>query len=317
MRSYVVRRLLAVIPMIIGISLILFVAINLAPGGPESVFIAEEMSTELAAEIRRALGLDRPIHVRYWLWLKSAAVGDLGYSLTGGGIPVSTLIRERLVATLSLAAISLILSVVVAVIFGVLSAVFQYSWLDRTVAMLSYFGMSFPSFWLGIMLILFFSLYLGWLPASGYSEYGMEGNVLSRLKFFILPVITLSAIEVGTFVRFIRASMLEVLRQDYVRTAHAKGLGFYSVVFRHALRNALIPVVTVIGMASRSLIAGSVFVENIFGWPGLGRLAVMAVYRRDYAVVMGVNLMVALFVVLVNLTVDLIYTRLDPRITFD
>ncbi|MBI4278238.1 MAG: ABC transporter permease [Armatimonadetes bacterium] len=316
-RAYLIRRLLAIPPMLVGISLVLFLSINLAPGGPETFFVSEDMNLEIAAQVRERLGLNQPLHVRYLRWLSRVAVGDLGYSLTGGGLTVSTLVLERLSATLLLTGVSLVLAVSLAVLFGVISAVRQYSLLDKAVTVLAYFGMSFPTFWLGIMLILIFSVTLGWLPASGMSEYGLEHDLASRVSHLVLPVLALSAVDVGTFVRFVRASMLEVLRQDYVRTARAKGLVERAIVYRHALRNALIPTVTVVGLAARSLVAGAVFVETIFAWPGLGRLAVLSVYRRDYPVVMGVNIAVAVFVVVANLVVDLLYTLLDPRITYE
>lgn len=316
-QAYLIRRVLAIPPMLLGISIVLFLAINLAPGGPETFFIAEDMNIELAQQLRETLGLTQPLHVRYLRWLSRVVVGDLGYSLSGGGIPVVQLVGERLGATLLLTSVSLGLAVTVAIVLGVVSAVRQYSLLDKVVTAAAYFGMSFPTFWLGIMLILIFSVSLGWLPVSGMSEYGLEGNVLSRLAHLVLPVIALSAVDVGGFVRFVRASMLEVLGMDYVRTARAKGLRERAVIYGHALRNALIPTVTVIGMAARSLVAGAVFVETIFAWPGLGRLAVLAVYRRDYPVVMGVNIVIALFVVVASLIVDFLYLFLDPRITYE
>jgi peptide/nickel transport system permease protein len=303
--------------MLLGISLVLFLAINLAPGGPETFFIGEHMNVEIAAQMREALGLNQPLHVRYWKWLSRVAVGDFGYSLSGGGVPVLDLIGERLGATLLLTGASLAVAIAAAVVLGVTSAVRQYSMLDKGVTLFAYFGMSFPTFWLGIMLILVFSVALGWLPGSGMSEYGLEGDLWSRLAHLVLPVVALSAVDLGGFARFVRASMLEVLRMDYVRTARAKGLRERVVTYRHALRNALIPTVTVVGMAARNLVAGAVFVETIFAWPGLGRLAVLSVYRRDYPVVMGVNIAVALFVVIANIAVDLLYTVLDPRITYE
>jgi peptide/nickel transport system permease protein len=315
-QAYLIRRVLTIPPMLVGISLVLFLAINLAPGGPETFFIAEDMNTQMAEQLRETLGLNQPLHVRYWRWLSRVAVGDFGFSLSGG-IPTTQLIFDRLGATLLLTTTSLVLAVVVSVIVGVVSAVRQYSTLDRVVSALAYFGMSFPTFWLGIMLILLFSVTLRWLPPSGMSEFGKEEDLLSRLSFLVLPVIALSAVDIGGFVRFVRASMLDVLRMDYVRTARAKGLADRVVVYRHALRNALIPTVTVIGMAARSLVAGAVFVEMIFAWPGLGRLAVNAVYRRDYPVVMGVNIVIALFVVVTSLIVDILYLYLDPRIKYE
>ena len=303
--------------MFLGVTLMVFAAINMAPGGPEMIFIAEDLDMAAAAQIRIKLGLDQPFAVRYAKWLALLCRGDLGASLTGGGIPVATLISERLGATILLTGTSLILSIAVATVLGVASAVKQYSLLDKLLTIYAYFGMSFPSFWLGIMAILVFSLWLGLLPTAGMTTYGLEANIGSRLSHLILPVLTLSTGQIGGFTRFTRSSMLEVLKQDYVRTARSKGVSERTVIYKHALKNALIPVITVIGLNLRSLIAGAVFVETIFAWPGLGRLAMMSVNRRDLPVVMGVNVAVTLLVLLTNLLTDLAYVMVDPRIQFD
>jgi len=317
MTSYIAKRMLAMIPMFIGVTALLFVSINLAPGGPEMIFVAETMQLDMAEQIRHSLGLDRPFHIRYFLWLGALVRGDMGRSLTGGGIPVATLIWERTGATLLLTGISLVLSVVGALLFGTVSAFRQYSWIDKLLTIIAYMGMSFPVFWLGIMLILLFAITLDWFPVAGMTTYGKEADILSRLSHLVLPVLTMTLVAVGRLTRFVRSSMLEVLTEDYLRTARAKGIAERVVLFKHALRNGLIPIVTVVGLNLRTLLAGAVLTETIFAWPGLGRLALMSVNRRDYPVVMGVNVAVTLLVLLANLATDIAYSIVDPRIRYE
>ena len=317
MTAYIAKRLIMIIPMFLGVTLLLYTGINLAPGGPEMIFIAENLELGMVEQIRHSLGLDRPFHIRYFLWLGALLRGDMGRSLTGGGIPVAELVGERIGATLMLTGPSLILSVLTALVLGVVSAVRQYSWTDKVLTGVAYIGMSFPIFWLGIMLILLFSILLKWFPVAGMTTYGNEGNIISRLSHLFLPVLTLSFVQVGRLMRFVRSSMLEVLNEEYVRTARSKGLSGIRVLFKHALRNALIPVITIVGLNVRTLLAGAVLVETIFAWPGLGRLALMSVNRRDYPVVMGVNVAVILLVLLANLATDIAYSVADPRIRYD
>ncbi len=301
--------------MLIGVSLILFTLMRLAPGGPEAVLIGGEFSQEVAARIRHRLGLDRPLLVQYGSWALAALQGDLGRSFKTGD-PVATLIWDRLPSTLQLTGGALALALVVAVPLGVLAAVRRNTVWDTLGSAVSLFGISFPSFWLGIMLILLFSELLRWLPPSGLSEYGREGDLAARLRHAILPTLTLGLIQMAAFMRFTRSSLLEALRQDYVRTARAKGLSGGRVVWRHALRNALIPVVTVVGLSLPTLVGGAVLTETVFAWPGIGRLAVGAVFERDYPVIMGVNLLVGAIVITANLLTDLVYCLIDPRISY-
>jgi peptide/nickel transport system permease protein len=315
LRSYLLRRLGFAALMLVGVSLILFVIMQLAPGGPEAVLIGGEFSAEAAAQIRARLGLDRPIAVQYVTWASAAVRGDLGRSFKTGD-PVARLIAERLGPTLQLTGAALLFAVVVAIPLGVLAAVRRGTTWDILGSAVSLFGVSFPSFWLGIMLILLFSEAVPWLPPSGLAEYGRESDVVSRVRHAILPTLTLGLIQMAAVMRFTRSSLLEALRQDYVRTARAKGLADARVVWRHALRNALIPVVTVIGLSLPTLVGGAVLTETVFAWPGLGRLAVGAVFERDYPVIMGVNLVVAAVVITANLLTDLAYTVLDPRISY-
>ncbi|HEU5196490.1 MAG TPA: ABC transporter permease [Methylomirabilota bacterium] len=315
LRSYVLRRLGFAALMLVGVSMILFVIMRLAPGGPEAVLIGGEFSAEAAAQIRQRLGLDRPLALQYASWAAAAARGDLGRSFKTGD-PVAGLIADRLGPTLQLTGGALLVALVVALPLGVLAAVRRGTVWDTLGSAVSLFGVSFPSFWLGIMLILLFSEALPWLPPSGLAEYGRESDLASRLRHAVLPTLTLGLIQMAALMRFTRSSLLEALRQDYVRTARAKGVAEARVVWRHALRNALIPVVTVVGLSLPTLVGGAVLTETVFAWPGIGRLAVGAVFERDYPVIMGVNLVVAGVVITANLVTDLAYTLIDPRISY-
>ena len=301
--------------MLVGVSIILFAIMRVAPGGPEAVLIGGEFSPEAAARIRQRLGLDRPLVLQYTTWATAAARGDLGRSFKTGD-PVAALIAERVGPTLQLTGGALLFAVVVAIPLGVLAAVRRGTAWDTLGSAVSLFGVSFPSFWLGVMLILLFSEALPLLPPSGLAEYGREHDLLSRVRHAILPTVTLGLIQMAAVMRFTRSSLLEALRQDYVRTARAKGLADGRVVWRHALRNALIPVVTVIGLSLPTLVGGAVLTETVFAWPGLGRLAVGAVFERDYPVIMGVNLIVAVGVIAANLVTDIAYCLIDPRISY-
>jgi len=315
LRTYVAKRIGFAVLMLVGVSIILFTIMRLAPGGPEAVLVGGEFSQEAAAQIRQRLGLDRPLVLQYASWAGAALRGDLGRSFKTGDA-VTVLILDRLGPTLQLTGCALAFALVVAVPLGVLAAVRRGSIWDTFGSSVSLFGVSFPSFWLGIMLILLFSEVLGLLPASGLSEYGREGDVAARVRHLVLPTLTLGLIQMAAFMRFTRSSLLEVLRQDYVRTARAKGLSGTRVVWRHALRNALIPVITVVGLSLPALVGGAVLTETVFAWPGIGRLAVGAVFERDYPVIMGVNLMIAAVVITANLVTDLAYCVIDPRISY-
>ena len=312
---YVAKRLGFAALMLAGVSVILFALMRLAPGGPEAVLIGGEFSQDVAAQVRQRLGLDQPLPAQYASWVLAAARGDLGRSFKTGD-PVLTLILDRLGPTLQLTGGALLLALVVAVPLGVLAAVRRDTIWDTLASAVSLFGVSFPSFWLGIMLILLFSEVLHLLPPSGLSEYGHEADLGARLRHAVLPTLTLGLIQMASLMRFTRSSLLEALRQDYVRTAAAKGVPAGQVVWRHALRNALIPVVTVVGLSLPTLVGGAVLTETVFAWPGIGRLAVGAVFERDYPVIMGVNLLVATVVITANLLTDLAYCVIDPRISY-
>jgi peptide/nickel transport system permease protein len=313
---YVAWRLLLAIPTLIGVSLILFVILHIAPGGPEAMLIGDQYNEEMAAAARRNLGLDRPLPVQYAAWLGSLVRGDLGNSFFAGA-PVTDVIGQRVGATLQLGATAFALAAGFGISLGVVAAVRHNSVLDRLATVVALLGVSFPAFWLGILLIMIFSVWLGWLPSSGITTYGEEGNVGSRLSHLILPAITLASLQLAIYMRFTRSAMLDVLGHDFVRTARAKGVRERLVILRHALRNALIPLLTIVGFSLKSLIGGAVFVEVVFAWPGLGRLAVDSVFARDYPVVLGLTLLLAAVTILANLLVDILYRLADPRIRYD
>jgi len=312
---FLARRLLHLGPVLLGVSLIVFLVLHLAPGDPAEVMLGANANKEDLASLRTQLGLDQPLHVQYITWISHVARGDLGRSLWMKR-PVLGEVLERFKATILLTGSALLLSTLGGVALGIASATRANSLLDRLSGVASLFGASMPVFWLGIVLMVIFSLWLGWLPASGmYAPYG-GGGLRDLLSHLILPAVTLAAASVTIIARLTRATMLETLGQDYVRTARAKGLGERSVVWRHALKNALIPIVTVVGVQAGYLLGGAVLTETVFAWPGVGTLVVQGILARDMPLVQGGVLVIALSFVLVNLLVDTLYAWLDPRIKF-
>ena len=316
MSRFLVRRLLLLAPVLMGVSVIVFLVLHLAPGDPAEIMLGSQATQEDRLRLRADLGLDDPLHVQYGRWLGHVARGDLGRSLWMRR-PVLGEVLVRLKATLILTGTALVLSSLGGVALGILSATRPNSWLDRTSAVASLFGASMPVFWLGIVLMVVFSLTLGWLPASGmYAPYG-GGDLEDLLRHLVLPALTLAAASVTIVARLTRSAMLEVLGQDYIRTARAKGLVERRIVVRHALKNALVPIVTVIGVQAGYLLGGAVLTETVFAWPGVGTLMVQGILARDIPLVQGCVLVVALTFVLVNLFVDLLYAWLDPRIRYE
>jgi peptide/nickel transport system permease protein len=312
-RHYLARRLLLLVPVLVGVSIIIFMVLHLSPGDPVEIMLGSQATQEDRARLRADLGLDQPLHVQYVRWLGHVARGDLGRSIWMRR-PVLNEVLVRFRATLLLTATALVISTTVGIALGVASAARPNSVLDRTSAVASLFGASMPSFWLGIVLMVVFALWLGWLPASGmFAPYG-GGDVRDLLAHLILPAITLAAASVTIIARLTRSTMLEALGQDYIRTARAKGVVERAVVLRHGLKNALIPIVTVVGVQAGYLLGGAVLTETVFAWPGLGRLMVKAIFARDYILLQGGVLVFALAFVIVNLLVDLSYGLLDPRI---
>lgn len=313
MRRYIVLRVAQIILVVIGVTVLCFFMLKITPGDPASAILGVQASPTEVARVRHALGLDRPWPVQLGLWVSKALQGDLGNSYISKK-PVSELILTRLPVTLELSIFSMLLAVAIAIPAGIISATRRYSWLDYFFTGFSLFGVSMPSFWFGILLIIVFSLWLGWLPPSGYTPWSR--GVWPHLRSFIMPGIALGLFLTGALARFTRASMIETLVQDYVRTARAKGLSPRAVILGHALKNALIPTVTVLGIQFGALLGGAVIIETVFAFPGVGTLLLTAVNQRDYPVVMGATLVVALLYTLTNLLVDIAYMWLNPRIRF-
>jgi peptide/nickel transport system permease protein len=316
MRRYLARRLLLLFPVLAGVSIIIFMVLHLSPGDPVDIMLGSQATLEDRARLRAELGLDEPLHVQYGRWLGHVARGDLGRSLWMKRAVLDEVLG-RFKATLLLTGTALLLSTAAGIALGVTSAARPHSLLDRTSAVASLFGASMPSFWLGIVLMVVFALWLGWLPASGmYAPYG-GGGVRDLLAHLVLPAITLAAASVTIVARLTRAAMLDVLGQDYIRTARAKGAMETAVVLRPGLKNALIPIVTVIGVQAGYLLGGAVLTETVFAWPGVGTLMVQGILARDFPLVQGCVLVIALSFVLINLGVDLLYAWLDPRIRYE
>jgi len=305
MGQYIARRLLQAVLVIFGVVTAVFFLLQLT-GDPVRLMVGEGAAEADIANIRHQLGLDRPLPERYVSFLSDAARADFGQSVRQRGRPAMEIVLDRYPATLRLAFLALSLSVVMAIVFGLISAVKRYSVLDNVVMVMALFGQSIPNFWLGIMLILVFAVQFGWLPSQGYGE--------GSLKHLVLPTLTLAAPGLARLTRLVRSGMLDVLGQDYVRTARAKGLRETGVIFGHALKNAAIPLVTIVGLDLGALLGGAVITEQIFGWPGVGLEVVLAINNRDFPVVQAAVFVVATSFVLINLVVDLLYTWLDPRV---
>jgi peptide/nickel transport system permease protein len=327
MGSYFLKRCLGAIPLVLGVATLIFFVLNLAPGDPASMFANPNMPVAVVEQIRRNLGLDQPVYIRYVKWLGAFFTGHFGYSFAQGR-PVLDILLEALPGTLVLAFWSLVVVFVVGVAIGIYQAVKQYSVADGVLSVSALFFYSMPSFWLGLMLMLLFSLkWHEWglplaLPATGmtsidYDYMSLGGKIADRIAHLVLPVATLSLVLAAGIARYTRAQMLEVVRQDYIRTARAKGLPERAVILKHALRNSMIPVITLFGLYLPLLFSGAVFVEVIFSWPGMGRVIVDAILQRDYPVVMATSFLFAVMTVLGNLVADLLYAVADPRIRYD
>jgi len=311
---FLVRRLLLTLPVLFFVSVIVFSLISLIPGDPARVLLGEEVSTDALEVLRKQLGLDRPLHIRYLYWLGRIVKGDLGKSVRDGR-PVLDTLLQKLPTTIELAITSLIVAWAIAIPAGVLAAWKRRSAWDYGATTVALAGISIPNFWLGIMLIYLLAVNLRLLPPSGYVEPWID---LSRnLRLMVMPSIVLGSALAALVMRILRSSLIEVLGTDYVRTAHAKGLNDRTVVLKHAMKNAMIPVVTIMGLQLSGLLGGAIITETIFAIPGLGRLAVESILTRDYPMVQGVVLFAALAVVITNLAVDMIYASLDPRIRLE
>ncbi len=313
MRTYLVRRIVATIPVMGVVAVIVFLLLHLAPGSPAALIAGDFATAEDIARIGKQLGLDRPLHVQFVAWVGQILRGDLGTSIFSH-LPVSRLIRQRIEPTVVLSVTTLVIAVSLAVPIGALAAWRARTWVDRLVMGLSVCGLSIPSFVLGYILIYVFAIQLGWLPVQGYVS--ITQGLWPCVRSILLPSFALGSIYMALIARITRASLLEVLEEDYVRTAHAKGLSTLTVLVGHALRNASVPIVTIIGVGVTLLIGGVVITESVFAIPGIGRLTVDAILRRDYPIIQAVILLSSGVYVMVNLLIDLVYTVLDPRIRY-
>jgi peptide/nickel transport system permease protein len=323
MRNYLIRRLMMMVPLLLGISLLSFIIMQLAPGDPAALKAGmnPHVDPNYILKLRASYGLNDPLMTQYWHWLVRICRLDFGTSFMDNR-PVLDVIAERLPATFLLSGLSLVLLFVIAVPMGVAAAYYQNSWLDRSVSVFAFIGYSVPSYWFALLLMLFFGVQMNLLPISGMMSteadylpwYEKIGDLLSHL---ILPLVVTTFSGLASVSLYARTSMLEVIRQDYIRTARAKGLSETQVVFKHALRNALIPIVTVMGLSLPGLIGGSFIIETLFAWPGMGQLGLQSVFTHDYPLIMGIGVITAVLTLLGNLLADIAYALLDPRIRYD
>lgn len=334
MFTYTVRRVLSLIPVLFGMTLVVFAIIHAIPGNPAQVILGQRATAESIATLTKELGLDRPWYIQYFDYIKSLLQGDLGTSLRTRG-PINEEIWPFLAATIELTVVAMIIAVVIGVNAGIISAWFSKSWFDYVAMILALVGVSLPIFWLGLMEQWIFSIELGWLPTTGRENVrdpitaitnlylidtllqGRFDQFTTVIKHLVLPSIALATIPMAIIARMTRATMLEVMKSDYIRTARAKGLGMFWVVYKHSLKNAIIPVLTVIGLQMGLLLGGAILTETIFGWPGIGRYLYDAIAYRDYPVIQSGILIIAAIFVLINLVVDLLYVLVDPRIKYN
>jgi peptide/nickel transport system permease protein len=332
MIGFIIRRTLVVIPTLLGVSIIIFLMLAITPGDPAELLLGERATKDSLEAMREYLGLQKPLYVQYWLFLKRVAKFDLGETIWTRQ-KVSIEIMERFPATIELAVFAMMISSFLGIILGMISATKQYSWFDYSSMIGSLMGVSMPVFWLGLVFMLLFSLTLGWFPMSGrigvdvdldtITNFYIIDAILTRnwaalkdaLMHLVLPAMALSTIPLAIVARMTRSSMLEVLRQDYIKTARAKGLSETKIVLKHALRNGLIPVVTVVGLQFGILLGGAILTETVFAWPGVGKWLYEGVVKRDYMVIQGGTLVVATIFVMVNLIVDILYSIINPRIS--
>ncbi|MBN1226478.1 MAG: ABC transporter permease [Deltaproteobacteria bacterium] len=332
MGFYILRRLFLAIPTILGVSIIIFLMLRIAPGDPAEMLLGEKASKEVLMELREGLNLNKPLYVQYWLFLKDLAKFDLGTTIwTKQNVWVE--VKERFPATIELTFCALMLSTIMGVILGLVSAAKQYSIVDYLGMIVSLSGISLPIFWLGLMLMLIFSLWFNWFPVSGRIGHSVNLEIITNfyiidsiltknwvalkdaIAHLVLPSITLASVGIAMTARMTRSSMLEVLKQDYIKTAKAKGLGSFSVFFKHGLRNALIPVITILGLQAGYLMGGAVLTETVFSWPGVGKWIFEGVTKRDYIVIQGGTLVIAVSFVLINMIVDILYSFINPKIS--
>jgi ABC-type dipeptide/oligopeptide/nickel transport system permease component len=332
--KYFIKRLVLTIPTLLGVSIIVFLLIHMIPGDPLDVMLGDRVNEAARIAFAERLGLDQPLYIQYWRWFSNAITGDFGTSIRSNEEVISEIL-SRLPATIELTVVALIIAVVFGIFFGVTSARYRNSILDQSMIGFSLLGVSVPIFWLGMMMIFLFAVILGWLPVSGRIPMGITlpggtglylldtlvaGKVnlfREALRHLIMPATALATVSLALITRITRSSMLDVLSEDYVRTARAKGLSNRKVIYKHALKNAMIPVVTVVGLQFAKLMGGAILTETVFSWPGIGRLLITAISYRDYPMVQGIVFFVAFAFILINILIDLLYAYLDPRIRYE
>ncbi|MEC3606615.1 ABC transporter permease [Bacillus glycinifermentans] len=316
MVTYIIRRTLMSIPILLGITILSFAIMKAAPGDPMALMMDPTISAADREKFIEKYGLNEPEHVQYLKWLGNMVQGDFGTSIVRKGMPVTELILARLPNTLLLMLVSTILALLISIPFGVLSARRPYSKLDYGITFTSFIGLAVPNFWLGLILIMFLAVNLGWFPTGGVMTINADFSLWDRIHHLILPAFVLATADMAGLTRYTRSSMLDVLRQDYMRTARAKGFKENRVVYKHGLRNGLLPVITIFGLMIPSFIGGAVVTEQIFSWPGLGKLFVDSAFQRDYPVIMAMTVISAVLVVVGNLIADILYAIVDPRIEY-
>lgn len=315
MFRYIVKRILIAIPVLIGITILDYLLMSLAPGSPLDMMRGPRVSEAAVANRAAQLGLDQPVYIQYFMWVKELLRGNLGYSITSHQ-PVAEMVMSHIGPTLLIMGTAMIIGLLIAVPAGVYSATHQYSAGDYTTVTASFLGTSVPGFFLSMILVYVFTIKLKWLPSSGMTTLGEGGGVWDIIRHMIMPVIVLTASLTGLNIRYIRSSVLEILQQDYLRTARAKGVHNFLVINKHAMRNALIPVVTIIGMQVSGLLGATVIIEQVFSWPGIGLLTMTAIMSRDYPTIMAVSLLSAVIVLVANLVTDILYAVVDPTIQY-
>ncbi len=314
MTNYILKRILALIPVMFIVGIFVFFIIHLIPGNPAAMMLGPEATPEEIDAFSRSMGLDRPIPIQFVEWISNVIKGDFGMSLFFQGQQVTEVVFEHFKVTLTLTVLGVILAIILGIITGVIAAINHNNLLDRIIMVITSAGVSIPNFWLGLMLVLFFSIRLSILPPAGFKP--LSAGLGESLRYLILPAITLAFGQTSLIARMTRSNMLEVLRSDYVRTAKAKGLSELTVNYKHALKNVLIPVITIIGLSFANLMGGAVVTEQIFNIPGVGRLLIKSVFTRDYPVIEGIVLYIAAMWVIINLVTDVLYVIIDPRIEY-
>ena len=314
MSNYIVKRILAMIPIMLIVAIFVFFIMHVIPGNPAAMMLGPEATPEEIEALSKTMGLERPVPIQFVGWISKVVRGNLGKSLFFQGQQVTKVVFEHFKVTLTLTALAIILAMVFGVITGVIAAINHNNILDRTIMVITSAGVAIPGFWLGLMLVFFFSIRLSILPPCGYKP--LNAGLLESLKYLILPSIALTFAQTSLIARMTRSNMLEVLSSDYIRTARAKGLSKLMVNYKHALKNALIPVITIVGLSLANLMSGAVIAESIFNIPGVGRLLIRSVFTRDYPVIEGIVLCVAAIWVIINLVTDVLYVIIDPRIEY-